>query len=543
MTMPPFQTYKRNVRLGQGQSLGFKRGRVYYARPAKPSARPTATPYDPLAAWSPQQIEWQVQSDVMPGITSAATALTEALIGRATRSTNEINARSRSIQQSLRPYEASARGVYGDAASRQAQLGSALRSSIAGTGHAIESDLASALAGIQAPGQAVQQIAGGAGQTGEASGQAVGALSSADLERLKGQGGAAATYAGALPRIAQLAGESQRRGVLSEAAANLTDKLGELYAKQPGMLSEANRYYQGLESDKAKQRYEMQQDRAQAARQARQDALALRKQQSLEEYRGANLDLAGGRLDVSSYNARTGRMNAGTSQARLEQDWAKHLDNLGIKDANLKLRTMEYERKLKNPAKKGGFTAKQRANFMAQAEDTAKDDIQGWVDAKTDEVHAPIKPKESLLYMVRHGIPFSIAVRAVAHYFPPAKDWYKPPKAQAAADGGSLDDILYRAGFRGEALRTAKAIAMAESGGRPTAYNPNVNTGDQSYGLFQINMLGSMGPSRRQQYGLRSNEDLYDPLTNARIAYRMSGGGRNWSPWSAYKSGAYRRYL
>ena len=102
---------------------------------------------------------------------------------------------------------------------------------------------------------------------------------------------------------------------------------------------------------------------------------------------------------------------------------------------------------------------------------------------------------------------------------------------------------LTRAGFKGPTLKTAYAVAKAESGGRPRAFNPDASTGDRSYGLFQINMLGGLGPARRRQYGLSSNEDLYDPDTNARIAYRMSGGGKDWSPWSAYKSGAYEKYL
>ena len=84
---------------------------------------------------------------------------------------------------------------------------------------------------------------------------------------------------------------------------------------------------------------------------------------------------------------------------------------------------------------------------------------------------------------------------------------------------------------------------MAESGGRANAYNGNTNTGDNSYGLFQINMLGAMGPERLKQYGLSSNSDLFDPLTNAKVAFAMSHGGKDWQPWSTYKSGAYQRYL
>lgn len=106
-----------------------------------------------------------------------------------------------------------------------------------------------------------------------------------------------------------------------------------------------------------------------------------------------------------------------------------------------------------------------------------------------------------------------------------------------------IDDILRQAGFTGPQLQMARAIMLAESGGRPTAHNPNAGTGDNSYGLFQINMLGDMGPARRRQFGLSSNEALFDPLTNARVAYQMSQGGTNWSPWSTYKTGAYRKYM
>src|SRR5215831_6757861 len=66
----------------------------------------------------------------------------------------------------------------------------------------------------------------------------------------------------------------------------------------------------------------------------------------------------------------------------------------------------------------------------------------------------------------------------------------------------SLRALLASAGFHGQGLDTAVAVAMAESGGHPTSHNTNAGTGDNSYGLFQINMLGSLGPARMQQYHL-----------------------------------------
>lgn len=117
------------------------------------------------------------------------------------------------------------------------------------------------------------------------------------------------------------------------------------------------------------------------------------------------------------------------------------------------------------------------------------------------------------------------------------------PKSKKPLPKDSLMSIIQQAGFSGEAARIAYAVAKAESSGDANQLTDNPRTGDLSYGLFQINMLGSMGPDRRKAYKLNSNNDLFDPLTNAKIAYRMSKGGQNWSPWTAYKNGAYKQFL
>lgn len=103
--------------------------------------------------------------------------------------------------------------------------------------------------------------------------------------------------------------------------------------------------------------------------------------------------------------------------------------------------------------------------------------------------------------------------------------------------------IARKAGFSPSAAVTMTAIAFAESGGHPTDLNNNPNTGDLSYGLWQINMIGSMGPERLKEFGLTDNSQLFDPLTNAKAAYIVSGHGQNFSPWSTYLSGAYAPFL
>jgi Lysozyme like domain len=94
-----------------------------------------------------------------------------------------------------------------------------------------------------------------------------------------------------------------------------------------------------------------------------------------------------------------------------------------------------------------------------------------------------------------------------------------------------LVQVLFCAGFRGQDLKEAWAVAKKESNGRPLAYNGNRNTGDNSYGVFQINMIDELGQDRREKFNLTYNRDLLDPVTNATIAFHMSQGGKDWSSW------------
>lgn len=94
-----------------------------------------------------------------------------------------------------------------------------------------------------------------------------------------------------------------------------------------------------------------------------------------------------------------------------------------------------------------------------------------------------------------------------------------------------LAQLLSAVGFEGKALKTAWAVVKKESNGRPLAFNGNTRTGDSSYGIFQINMIGGLGVTRRDKYDLDTNKDLFDAVINAEIAYHMSNGGENWVAW------------
>jgi len=115
----------------------------------------------------------------------------------------------------------------------------------------------------------------------------------------------------------------------------------------------------------------------------------------------------------------------------------------------------------------------------------------------------------------------------------------------AAATGGSVGAgtltavqvarLALAAGLSPAAAVTAVAIARRESGFVTTAHGgPPAEPNDDSYGLWQINMLGSLGPARRRQFGLASDAELFNPEVNARAMYAISSGGTNWSPWTTY---------
>ena len=94
-----------------------------------------------------------------------------------------------------------------------------------------------------------------------------------------------------------------------------------------------------------------------------------------------------------------------------------------------------------------------------------------------------------------------------------------------------LVDLLKTVGFEGKSLKLAWAITMRESRGHPLSHNTSTHTGDNSYGLFQINMLGYLGEDRREKFGIKKNAELLDPVTNAQAAFYMSARGTNFGSW------------
>ena len=119
---------------------------------------------------------------------------------------------------------------------------------------------------------------------------------------------------------------------------------------------------------------------------------------------------------------------------------------------------------------------------------------------------------------------------------------YIPPEGTQTIS--SMLKIALTSDFTEDEAVIMAAIGMGESSGRPHAHN--TEGGDNSYGLWQINMLDRpgfmMGEERRGQLALDSNEQLFDPIVNGQAAkyiYDMQGFGA----WTVYKTGAYKKYL
>jgi peptidoglycan hydrolase-like protein with peptidoglycan-binding domain len=98
-----------------------------------------------------------------------------------------------------------------------------------------------------------------------------------------------------------------------------------------------------------------------------------------------------------------------------------------------------------------------------------------------------------------------------------------------------LAEVAAGAGFAGQSLVLAIAVALAESAGRTNAVNTTGNhPPSRDRGLWQINSYWHPEVSDAQ---------AFDPQACAAAAYRISGHGASWVQWSTYNSGSYKAFL
>jgi hypothetical protein len=92
--------------------------------------------------------------------------------------------------------------------------------------------------------------------------------------------------------------------------------------------------------------------------------------------------------------------------------------------------------------------------------------------------------------------------------------------------------VATSAGFSGTGLVMAIAIALAESGGNPSATDFDGN-GTIDRGVWQINSV-------HMQFSAACD---YDPSCAAGAALSISDGGTNWDAWVTYQHGAEIAFL
>jgi hypothetical protein len=122
---------------------------------------------------------------------------------------------------------------------------------------------------------------------------------------------------------------------------------------------------------------------------------------------------------------------------------------------------------------------------------------------------------------------------------PPTAPYVVPNRGRTTLTDAELAQAAYNAGFRGQSLTTAIAVALAESHANTTALNDH---GEFSVGMFQINVNGYLA-NRLKRWGFSSWMDLWDPEKNAAAAYDISHQGQNFGLWSTYKHGTYLKYM
>jgi len=119
-----------------------------------------------------------------------------------------------------------------------------------------------------------------------------------------------------------------------------------------------------------------------------------------------------------------------------------------------------------------------------------------------------------------------------------------PDGLAAYTQGNSLRALCQWAGWRGQDLNIAVAVATAESKGNARALGDTTITTPKwgpSVGLFQIRTLKHPGDYSGVD-AKRVYSKLFDAEYNAQLAHSIWKKD-GWRPWSTYTSGAYKQYL
>ena len=102
----------------------------------------------------------------------------------------------------------------------------------------------------------------------------------------------------------------------------------------------------------------------------------------------------------------------------------------------------------------------------------------------------------------------------------------------AVYSGPEIKAYCLSRGFTDSQAETMAAIALAESGGNNGAHA--LTSKEDSYGIYQINRLAW------PMYSVNCCRDIY---CSTGAAYAISKQGTDFTPWSVYKDGKYKKHL
>jgi hypothetical protein len=111
-----------------------------------------------------------------------------------------------------------------------------------------------------------------------------------------------------------------------------------------------------------------------------------------------------------------------------------------------------------------------------------------------------------------------------------------PPVVPSILTDAQIAAVCRGAGFTGEGLTIAVAVALAESGGKADATNYNAWNDSTDRGLFQIN-------DKAWPLLVPTDVEAFDPAKNAAAAFIISHSGTAWGDWATFNAGTYLQYM
>lgn len=239
--MTTYHTYKSDI--PDTMTLGFKKGKGYFGRPALPAASGS----DPFAALSPRDItsavnqfggstlnDNQIQSTARGMIDPLIAAITKSATDRAGASSAAIKGITDSYAGELGKIDWGA--PYQSAIGQQAAVDDALNQTLTGAGSDLASQLKARLASYGGD-PAVSEAASGLASRGAAAGATEVARGSNALSSLIASAAAAGSYGQKLPGVARLSGIQGVRDAQSQATSDIASGTQGALGQLPSILS------------------------------------------------------------------------------------------------------------------------------------------------------------------------------------------------------------------------------------------------------------------------------------------------------------------